>query len=135
MSMIKLGASGILNTVDGILLGRRSDKDPSLPGYWCTPGGGVEFGESYCDTIVREFKEEAGLDVVVLDEESFLTVTEKIVPGEKHAMMVHRRVIAADPLAFRPSDELIELKFFRREEIFDLLLTPQTRQALERYFI
>ncbi len=31
----------------------------------CPPGGGVDFGESLHDSLVREFKEETGLDISV----------------------------------------------------------------------
>lgn len=42
---------------------------------WSPPGGGVEFGQNAKSTLLREFKEETGLDVVVGD---FLFVNEHI---------------------------------------------------------
>jgi len=33
--------------------------------YWVTPGGGVEEGESFEEAVVRELKEEVGIDVRV----------------------------------------------------------------------
>ena len=33
--------------------------------FWAPPGGGVEFGHSLGESLVREFKEETGLDVKV----------------------------------------------------------------------
>ena len=33
--------------------------------FWTPPGGGVEFGESLEETVIREVKEETGLDVEV----------------------------------------------------------------------
>lgn len=47
-----------------VLLLRRSTRDP-IPG-WCLPGGKVEKGEHPHDALVREFKEETGLDVEIV---------------------------------------------------------------------
>ena len=35
--------------------------------FWAPPGGGIELGESAADCLVREFKEETGLDIEVCD--------------------------------------------------------------------
>jgi 8-oxo-dGTP diphosphatase len=31
--------------------------------FWCPPGGGVEFGQSVEDTLIKEFLEETGLNI------------------------------------------------------------------------
>jgi 8-oxo-dGTP diphosphatase len=35
--------------------------------FWAPPGGGVEFGESLTETLIREFAEETGLSVATGD--------------------------------------------------------------------
>jgi len=47
-----------------ILLVKRGT--PPFKGYWALPGGRVETGESVEQTVVREVKEETGLDVKIL---------------------------------------------------------------------
>lgn len=45
------------------LLIKRPDDEDNFPGVWAFPGGKVEKGETVVDTILREIKEEAGLEV------------------------------------------------------------------------
>ncbi len=47
-----------------ILLVKRST--PPFIGYWALPGGRVEIGESVEQTVVREVKEETGVDVRIV---------------------------------------------------------------------
>ena len=56
--MIRPGVSAILLTSQGLLLERRTDN-----GLWGLPGGSVEPGESVSEAIVREVREETGLEV------------------------------------------------------------------------
>src|ERR1051325_4042675 len=56
--VIRPGVSAVVLTPEGLLLQRRSDN-----GLWGLPGGGVEPGESVSAAIVREVREETGLDV------------------------------------------------------------------------
>lgn len=49
--------------VDGrLLLQRRTDNE-----LWALPGGAQDFGEYIAETVVRECKEETGVDVEVID--------------------------------------------------------------------
>ncbi len=55
------GASAIVTNASGeVLLQRRSDNS-----RWALPGGTMDIGESIGETIVREVREETGLDVQI----------------------------------------------------------------------
>lgn len=54
---------GVVHDDAGRLLLVRRANDPSR-GKWSIPGGRVEQGESDADAVIRELREETGLDVV-----------------------------------------------------------------------
>ena len=68
-NQIRIRVSGLLFKDEKLLLAKHMIDDDEL---WAPPGGGLEFGESIEATLIREFKEEAGL-VVVPGEFRFLT--------------------------------------------------------------
>jgi len=58
---ITIGVFGIItNDQDEVLLCLRNDYD-----LWNLPGGGLEKGETPWDCLIREVKEETGLDVAI----------------------------------------------------------------------
>ncbi len=64
--MKKIGVSQkaiIFNREGKILVLRRSGTALSNPGKWDFPGGDLEFGEDAIGGIIREIREEAGLEV------------------------------------------------------------------------
>ena len=58
-----LGAGALI--VDGALLVAQRGHPPELAGRWELPGGKAAPGESDADALVRELREELGVDVVV----------------------------------------------------------------------
>jgi ADP-ribose pyrophosphatase YjhB (NUDIX family) len=48
---------------DGRVALVRSSNPHHVPPLWWLPGGGIDFGEAPEDTLVREFKEETGLEI------------------------------------------------------------------------
>ncbi|MDF2577890.1 MAG: MutT/nudix family protein [Chlamydiales bacterium] len=58
-SIVKVGVGTLIFKDDQILLGLRKGKHN--PGYWCFPGGHLEFGETPEECAIRETKEETGL--------------------------------------------------------------------------
>src|SRR5690348_7842366 len=59
----RLGCAGLIRRGDTVLLGKRN-KEPNR-GLWVLPGGGVEFCETFAQTLEREIQEEAGITVEV----------------------------------------------------------------------
>ena len=53
----------LVNKNREMLIIKRGKTAPSRPGYWDLPGGEVEYGENLSNGIIRETKEETGLEI------------------------------------------------------------------------
>lgn len=60
----RVSAYAIVSDSSRILLCRISEELPRWEGLWTLPGGGLNFGESPEEAVVREVREETGLIVV-----------------------------------------------------------------------
>ena len=70
----------IFNDKGELLLTKRGQAAKNERGCWEIPGGSVDFGETLAQAIVREVKEEMGVDVVV---EHQLLANDHLIPAEK----------------------------------------------------
>ena len=72
-----------LITVDGkYLVTKRSKGETTYPEYWDIPGGLVDYGELPKDAVIRETKEEVGLNIIptkVIHEDSNLDVKKDLI--------------------------------------------------------
>lgn len=59
----RIGAYALIHDTGRILLCRISPELARWAGAWTLPGGGIDFGESPADAMVREVAEETGLRV------------------------------------------------------------------------
>ena len=57
---------GIVVLNNQMLLLKRVQPSSDGLGYWELPGGGLEYGETPNQALVRELKEETGLDIIIL---------------------------------------------------------------------
>lgn len=81
----RLGAYGVVvDDQDRVLLARWNAPSGDM---WILPGGGVEFGESPEDGLVREFEEETGYDV---ECGALLEVRTSTIPAEQRFVATDR---------------------------------------------
>lgn len=73
---LRVRVCGICVQDDKILLVKHKHLGPSGT-LWAPPGGGMEYGESASEALIREFKEETQLEIAV---EEFLFVHEYLDP-------------------------------------------------------
>lgn len=62
---LRIAAYALLHDNGRVLLCRLSKELPEWEGCWTLPGGGLEFGESPEEAVVREVEEETGLKIRV----------------------------------------------------------------------
>lgn len=75
MNENKIIVHTLIETNNGYLVTKRSTNETTFPEYWDIPGGLVEYGELPREAVIRETKEEVGLDIVptkVIHEDSNL---------------------------------------------------------------
>ena len=118
---------------DSILLVERG-KQP-LKGYWSLPGGVLELGEQLGTAIVREVKEETGLDVQPL---SVVEIFERIMRDktgkpEYHYVLVDYfcKVTGGE---LKAGDDSSKAEWVRRRDLGALKLTEGTLPVIERTF-
>lgn len=126
---LNFAAACITNNKEEILLQKRGDGKG-----WGFLGGAMELGESAEETVIREVKEESGLDVSVT---RLLGVYTKYIDTYPSGDVAQPIVIffecklKSNTFDYQ-TDETIELKFFKRTEI-PTLFNKQHNDALQDY--
>lgn len=125
-------ASAIVTDRRGrILLHRRSDN-----GLWGLPGGGMELGESIVETIIREVKEETGLEVEPRSVVGIYTNPRHVVSFSDGEVRQEFSICFACKLiggTLRMSEESSALGFFTAKQISRLGMHESTRQRISDY--
>ncbi len=119
----RIRVCGLLESGHKILLIKHDRLGPA--GYmWAPPGGGVSFGSSVKETLIREFKEETNLDIEI---EKFLFVNE-YKDSKYHAVELFFKVIrlsgelklGIDPEVPSKEQILMDIKFMEFDDISSL---------------
>ncbi len=122
----------IVNKKGEILLGLRNQ--PELieeHNKWEFPGGGIEFGESPEEALIREVKEETGLkvEIVRLLPKVYNNVWNRV-DGFINVIIIAFECKIVSGMVKPGDPEVGELKFFKPEEIDYTKCLPKTKEII-----
>jgi 8-oxo-dGTP diphosphatase len=129
-----LGVGAIIVRDGKVLLARRGN--PPLKGEWSIPGGLVELGETSRQAIVREVREETGLEV---EPTKLVEVFERILRDHESRVEYHYvlidylcRIISGNA---RAASDVDEICWASVSDLENMSVAPETcvviRKALE----
>lgn len=117
----------IVNDNNEVLLSLRSSAHAT--GFWCAPGGHMEYGETFLEAGARETKEEVDIDV---SEVEVVGVISNVYPEEnKHYVTVHMRAkkYSGEAKLMEP-DKFADMKWFSLSALPENIF-PATKTFLE----
>ena len=113
-----------------VLLGKRSEDEDVLPGYWGLPGGNLSTIGNIQDIFEKELKRE------IMEEIGVEIKNIRYLESHSHEKQVINISFIVDIESGKPQalDETEEVKWFTLEEVKELKLTPHTIERLELAF-
>ncbi|MBU5467881.1 NUDIX hydrolase [Virgibacillus sp. MSJ-26] len=124
---------GFVENTKGEILLVKTRRD----GHWVFPGGQVEVGENLIDGIIREVKEESGIDVKVSHLVGVFSNTATY-EGHSGVKVVPTKVMfdfVCEPIGGKltTSDETSDSRWVNKEEVLDMVLAPSQRTRYQAY--
>jgi 8-oxo-dGTP diphosphatase len=122
-------------TVDAIILNEKKEvllikrKNEPFKDFWALPGGFVEYGERTEEAVVREVKEETGLDVEIIKLHNVYSDPERDPRGHTISIVYNCKIIGGN---LKGGDDAKEAKFFEYNE--NLKLAFDHKKILEDFF-
>jgi len=123
---VRVRVAGILISDEGLLLIAHKKNDDV---YWLLPGGGVDYGESLSEALIREFVEELNIDITVSD---LAFISDSIDPsGNRHILNIcFICEYAGGEYLLGTEDRLHDFSFFGKDEIPNIKLFPPINNEL-----
>jgi 8-oxo-dGTP diphosphatase len=125
-------AYGILD-VEGRVLLVRSSSPQIRPPLWWLPGGGIDFGESPEETLLREFEEETGLAITDPVLHDVISDVRRRPNGDRiHTVRVLYTVsLSGGELRDEAEGTTDQVQWFRREELADVNVAEYAQRAIQ----
>ena len=129
--VIPAASAIVLDDASRILLHKRTDNE-----YWSIPGGGMEPGESIAETIVREVREETGIEarveklLGVYSNPRHVSVYDDGEVRQQFSVCFLCRAVGGE---LATSKESSEVRFFDLGEIEGLSIHPSIRLRIQHY--
>jgi ADP-ribose pyrophosphatase YjhB (NUDIX family) len=106
-----------------------------LRGYWSLPGGAVETGEQLAEALLREVREETGLEVV---SDGLHEIFERVTPDGEGRAEFHYVIVdyLCHPVGgeLRAGSDAAGVEWFAESELSGLKITPGSLPVIERAF-
>ncbi len=123
MAMETIGVNVAIFREGEILLTQREDFH-----VWCMPGGHIEPGETFPQAARREVREETGIDVKV---SRLVGIYSRPRWGAYHIAVFVADVVGGGQV--RQPSEVIDMRFFRPDELPDPLLIGQRQRIMDAF--
>lgn len=117
-----VGIAAIILNSEGVLLGRRRS------GGWCIPCGHVEWTESIRQAVVREMREELGVDIVL---GAVYNAHSNFHDPSHHTVGIWFEAALPQSANLIAGGDLIEIRFFPLDQIPELIF-PTDRLIIEQ---
>lgn len=128
-----VGVGAVVFREDRVLLVQRG-REPSY-GKWSIPGGLVELGESLQEAVVREVREETGLDVKVRD---LVASLDRVILDEKGKVEYHYILLdflcECEEGELRPGSDVLQCCFAPIDTLSSYLMTEGTERVILRAY-
>lgn len=95
-------------------------------GTWDLPGGRLQHGENFEQTLKRECEEEMGVQCEVLDKQPVYSWVAQDSVGIWRAILCFR--IKPEHFDFKQSDECVGYDYFDKDSLDAINVVPQIRQ-------
>lgn len=122
----------IFDTNKRVLLVRRNEpRATHAHNKWSFPGGGINFGEHPKVAVIREIKEEIGIDIKLLSNEPFI-ISHLFEPEQVHAILFgYPAMYVSGKLDTKNDRETGEASWFNLSEINYSACLPQVKKMVE----
>ncbi|MGC8812525.1 MAG: NUDIX hydrolase [Candidatus Aenigmatarchaeota archaeon] len=122
---ISVVVSCLLEKDGKILLVKRKKSKKAFPSFWGVPTGKVKAGETLEEALIREVKEETGLEVEPL---KLLHITQEFHDNHHHLVFAFKAKIIGGNL--KPKSDVCEARWFKPSEI-KVKLQPVAKEQIK----